>query len=106
MRESHTAIVERHARLDAVHHTEPYECAWAGQAAFYVHASGPSPRVELQAETSVDGRRWLDLGAAAELAAGCDAVRLPLDNIDGWLRLRLTDADPDLHYDVYLYLKE
>lgn len=109
MRESHTAILERHNRLDHDHHTEPYECAWAREATFYVYPTGTGPGLTLQAECSADGQRWVPHGATVELGPDDDGARLPLSHFDGWLRLRLSRSpgvDTDGCYDVYLTLKE
>lgn len=106
MRESHTAILERHARLDARHATEPYECGWANQASFFVYATQPGPRVELIVESSADGQRWVPHGTFAALEQGADGTRVPVEHIDGWLRLQLRGAGDEIEYDVYLCLKE
>ncbi|SDT31504.1 DUF6385 domain-containing protein [Microlunatus soli] len=109
MRESHTAILERRNALDHDHLTEPFECAWASEATFYVYPTGPGPAVRLRAECSADGQRWVPHGADTEVAADGSGARLPLSHFDGWLRLRLSRSDDSattVAYDVYLTLKE
>ena len=106
MRESHTAVLERHVCLEQDHLTEPFECAWAGEATFYVYPVGPGPALEVEVQSSADGRRWVPHGTTDRLAEGTSGVRIPVTHIDGWLRLALTGGDVRTEYDIYLVLKE
>lgn len=104
--ESHTAILERHATLSGDHQTEPYECAWATEAVFFLHPVEPAAvAVRARVEVSADGRRWVDHEVGATLPAGGSGIRIPVSRFGGWLRLALT-AEASVRYDLYLVLKE
>ena len=45
-------------------------------------------------------------GTFAALEQGTDGIRVPVEHIDGWLRLQLRGAGDEIEYDVYLCLKE
>ena len=68
MRKSHTAAMEIFAaKANGPVATEPYEAGWAREAlaVIYCHeAHGPAPRLELRAQISADGVRWIDFGHA------------------------------------------
>ncbi|TDE89679.1 hypothetical protein EXU48_19855 [Occultella glacieicola] len=108
IRESHTAILERHADFSGTHHTEPYECAWAGEATAFLYAVVPCPDpIALEVEVSADGRRWLPHGTSAVLPAGAEGIRVPISHFGGWLRLRIDGPDATaFKYDLYLVLKQ
>ena len=69
MRKSHTAAMEIFsAKANGPVATEPYEAGWAREAlaVIYCHeVHGPAPRLELRAEISADGVRWIDFGHGA-----------------------------------------
>ena len=66
MRKSHTAAMEIFAaKANGPVATEPYEAGWAREAlaVIYCHkVHGPAPRLELHAQISADGVRWIDFG--------------------------------------------
>lgn len=106
MRESHTAILERHVQLASEHQTEPYECAWADEAIFFVYLTSPTETdVSVRAQISADGQRWLDSGTVTVMAPGGSALALPVRHFGGWLRLAVEGASPGPQFDIYLALK-
>ena len=66
MRKSHTAAMEIFAaKANGPVATEPYEAGWEREAlaVIYCHkVHGPAPRLELHAQISADGVRWIDFG--------------------------------------------
>ena len=79
---------------------EPYEAGWATEAVamVYVHeAHGDSPRMDLRAQISVDGVRWIDFGQAFDPITGPGGYYLSLDRFGNWLRLagEVSGGPPD-----------
>lgn len=106
MRESHTAIVERHVRLPSQHRTEPYECGWAAEAIFFVYLTDPSGAdIGVRAEISADGQRWVGTEDHAVLSAGQTGLALPVRHFGGWLRLAVDGSSTNPELDIYLALK-
>ena len=94
---------------------EPYEAGWASEAIamVYVHeVSGPAPTLELQAQISVDGVRWIDHRQGFEPIHGPGGYYLRLDGFGNWLRLGgqvrggAGDGTPTLIADFYWVCKE
>lgn len=110
MRESHTAVLERHARLSGAWQTEPYETAWAIELIYFVYLTEPlTSDVRLQPQISADGQRWINDGESFALAAGRIECAVKCRHFGGFSRLdmRVPEAVGDCYseVDVYLTLK-
>lgn len=107
MRESHTAVIERHLRAHGRWETEPYEVAWASEVIVFVYLTEPSARdVEVRLQLSADGMRWID-DIAGVVPMGATAGFVKLRHFGGWLRcvLELGASGSDTEIDVYLAAK-
>ena len=111
MRKSFTAVVSRNETYKDILETEPYECAWAGEARWFVRVlktEGSASRLELHSQISPDGLFWCDGEEAALTVAGEGLYTLPVRNFGGWLRLRgkVTGKDASFKVIIYIVLKE
>ena len=69
LRPSHTQPLERHRVFSGDFATEPYECAWATEAIFFIRVEsckGESPELRAQVQISPDGINWVDEGTSFE----------------------------------------
>jgi len=113
MRESLTAVVERNTTWRGEFASEPYECAWAGEAIFFVRclaAEGLNEYDWASAEVQIspDGMHWCDEGTMISLPTVADGVTFArVSHFGGWLRLtgELREGTT-LTVLVYLVLKE
>lgn len=111
MRESSTAVVERNVEWRGDFAVEPVECAWAGEALYFVRAlaaEGMPDDVAARIQLSPDGIHWCDEGTQLLLpAATGDLTFGRVRHFGGWLRLvgKLPDS-ARLKVIVYLVLKE
>jgi hypothetical protein len=90
MNESYLAVVARNEDLQAGWATEPYECAWASEAIFFVRvlgASEASPPASVRVQISPDGIHWADEGTVLDIPARESVVFARLRHFGGWLRL-------------------
>lgn len=93
MRESHTAIVERNIVWRGEFATEPYECAWAGEAIFFVRCLTVEGLEEYDyapahIQISPDGIHWCNEGEILQLPTTPDEVTFErVTHFGGWLRL-------------------
>ena len=111
MRKSFTAVVSRNETYKEILETEPYECAWAGEARWFLRvlkSEGSSPRLVLRSQVSPDGLFWCDGEDAALTVAGEGLFTLPIRNFGSWLRLRgeVSGANASFKVIIYLVLKE
>ena len=111
MRKSHTAVIERNTTFDADFATEPYECAWAGEAMWFIRVmdiSGHQARLSARAQVSPDGLFWCDEGSRFPDIRKAGLYSLPLRDFGGWLRLdcKVSGTEPKVKVLVYLVLKE
>ena len=116
MRKSHTAAMEIFsAKANGPVTTEPYEAGWAREAlaVIYCHeVHGPAPRLELGAQISADGVRWIDFGPALPTISEPGGCFLNLAGFGNWLRLAGTasggpdDGSAAVVVDIYWVLKE
>jgi len=63
IRRSFTAVIARNEPWTGEVATEPYECAWAGDANFFVRAldaRGTLRAAKARAQISPDGIHWVD----------------------------------------------
>ena len=113
MRESHTAVVERNTVWQGDFASEPYECAWAGEAIFFVRCLSADGLDEYdwadaRVQVSPDGMHWCDEGTFMNLPTTPDEVTFGrVSHFGGWLRLvgELRE-ETALTVLVYLALKE
>ncbi|HEY9294073.1 MAG TPA: hypothetical protein VIP98_22550 [Microlunatus sp.] len=92
MRSFHTSVTDLRQGYSEVIETFGYECGWAGEAIFFVTAEDATPSdavIELRAQLSADGIRWLDEGSTLQLT-GPGAGFIRLSHFGGFLRLRGT----------------
>jgi hypothetical protein len=116
MRRSHTAVVERNSTFDSDFATEPYECAWAGEARWFIRVlqidgpmmGGPMTRLSARAQVSPDGLNWCDEGSKFPDIRKAGLYTLPLRDFGGWLRLdcQVGGRQPKVKVLIYLVLKE
>lgn len=108
MRSCLTAVLEKHAVLDAPFATDPYELPWADHARFFVHTLDQtgSGAMTYYTEISPDGLHWCDSGAPPERADGPGLISWPITGFGQWLRLRCTPTgDPVATVRIYLVAK-
>ncbi|MGH8618853.1 MAG: hypothetical protein ACREUW_14265 [Burkholderiales bacterium] len=110
LRESYTAVVARNVDLTGDWGTEPHECAWAGEALFFVRVLSVGGRkkqaLRARVQISPDGMHWADEGRALAIPprAGVSFVRV--GHFGGWLRLAgKAPAGATLRVMAYLVLK-
>ena len=111
MRRSHTAVVERNTTFDSDFATEPYECAWAGEARWFIRImemSGPMTRLSAGVQVSPDGLNWCDEGSNFPDIRKAGLYTLPLRDFGGWLRLecKVGGREPMVKVLITLVLKE
>ena len=72
IRRSFTAVIARNEKWTGEVATEPYECAWAGEAVVFVRALGATgdPRgARARVQISPDGIHWVDEGTSVAMPA-------------------------------------
>lgn len=111
MRHSFTAVIEKNATFHEDFETEPYECAWASEARWFIHVAeleGNGAHLSARVQVSPDGLFWCDEGAAFEPISGPGMYSLAIRDFGGWLRLdcRLDGEEPKVRLMIYLVLKE
>lgn len=111
LRRSHTATLELNETYTGSFDTEPYECGWASEAAWFVRVIELAAGTVLTAvpQWSPDGLHWCDLEGAAALQLTAPGLRgRALRDFGGWLRLRcrLAGDRPRVRLMVHLALKE
>ena len=111
MRHAFTAVIEKNATFHGNFETEPYECAWASEARWFIHVAeleGDGASLSARVQVSPDGLAWCDEGSAFEPISAQGMSSLPVRDFGGWLRLDcgLEGADPRVRLMIYLVLKE
>ena len=111
MRHAFTAVIEKNATFQGDFETEPYECAWASEARWFIHVAeleGDGAILSARVQVSPDGLAWCDEGSAFEPISAPGMSSLPVRDFGGWLRLDcgLEGADPRVRLMIYLVLKE
>jgi hypothetical protein len=94
IRRSFTAVVARNEPWTGEVATEPYECAWAGEAIFFVRAldaKGALRAAKARVQISPDGIHWVDEGTVVPLPAVQGDLRFGrVRHFGGFLRLVAT----------------
>jgi len=88
--QSYTAVVERNVVWVGQFESEPYECAWAHEAIFFVRAleaNGVPDGVHARVQISADGIRWCDEGTSFDLPSSVDVTFGRVTHFGGWLRI-------------------
>lgn len=110
MRRSFTAVVSRNEAVGAEYVTEPYECAWASEARWFVRVLEMSPGAVLtiRPEISPDGLFWCAEGHPGLILKEPGVYSFFLRDFGGWLRLSggVSDSAGKTKVIVYLSLKE
>ena len=111
MRKTFTAVVSRNETYTDILETEPYECAWAGEARWFIRVlkkEGADARLTVSSQLSPDGLFWCD-DAESRLEITTDELyTIPLTNFGGWLRLKgeVIGDSASVTLIIYLVLKE
>ena len=110
MRQSFTAVVERNVTWQGDFAVEPYECAWATEAIYFVRvlqASNIPPDAVARVQISPDGIQWCDEGSFVQLSSAAGTTFARVCHFGGWLRLvGNLPAGASITVIVYLALKE
>ncbi len=111
MRQFQTTVLERKERITDGYATEPFECAWAGEAIFFVTAEGEpkaGASVFAHVQISADGIEWMDEGSVLSNPDTAGRSFAKVMNFGGWLRLRfeIRGAKEGIVLSVRLALKE
>ena len=106
MRQFQTSVLELRETISAGYTTQPFECAWATEAIFFVHTDEAADSdLTAHAQISPDGIRWLDEGSVLHVPATDQGSFVRLGNFGGWLRLRF-DGEGATRMTIRLALKE
>ena len=90
LRNSHTQPLERHAVFSGDFATEPYECAWATEALFFIRiesCTGDNPELQARVQISPDGINWVDEGTSFDTMRSEGQAFVRVREFGGWLRL-------------------
>ena len=91
MRQFQTSVVEFEQEISNDFSTEPFECAWAGEAIFFIHIDEVDDAdLDAHVQISPDGVKWLDEGTNLTGLNRQDGFFVRVDHFGGWLRLRFT----------------
>lgn len=75
---------------DGMYESEPYEVGWASEAlamVYVVETGSENARLQLRAQISADGQRWIDHGAALPTISSTGGYALTIGHFGNWLRL-------------------
>ena len=111
MRHFFTAVIEKNATFETNFSTEPYECAWASEARWFIQVAdmaGGNAELKARVQVSPDGLFWCDHGSEFPTISGPGLYTLPLRDFGGWLRLdcSLSGQNPQTRVMIHLVLKE
>lgn len=112
MRQFQTSVIETRQTVADGFATEPFECAWATEAIFFVHRDGsaevkPTAEAHLTAHVQIspDGIRWIDEGTKVTDPPSQRGFFVRVRHFGGWLRLRFS-GDGEMTVTIRLALKE
>lgn len=106
MRRFHTSVTDLRQPFRQVIETFGFECGWADEAIYFVTAEESTPTsavIDVRAQLSADGIRWLDEGSSLRLT-GAGAAFLRLAHFGGYLRLVGTVSGPEPHCELTVRL--
>lgn len=107
MRHSITQPLERHTDITGAFATEPFECAWAGEALFFIRVQeveGQSPTLNARVQISPDGINWVDEGSAFDPLVKQEMKYLRVSHFGGWLRLVGEAGGENVRFNVMIHL--
>lgn len=107
MKHSITQPLARHKEVSGPFLTEPYECAWASEAMFFVRiqeTSSDAARLLARPQVSADGIHWIDEGSQFSPMHGVGNWFLRLRHFGGWLRLCCDVEQSDAKFNVMIHL--
>ena len=106
MRQFQTSILELRENISYGFVTQPFECAWATEAIFFLHIDEPGDaRLTGHVQISPDGIRWIDEGTELAATAERDGYFIRVNQFGGWLRLRFSGKG-EMTATIRLALKE
>ena len=105
---SFTAVIEKNSTFTEPFDTEPYECAWAREARWFIRAMDLEGTLAVTPQISPDGLFWCDEGREPLVIHTPGLYSFPVREFGGWLRLHgdLTGAPAKTKVMIYLVLKE
>ncbi len=111
MRQSITQPLERHTDITGPFETEPFECAWAGEALFFVRVQeqeGQNAVLNARVQISPDGIHWVDEGTRFDPMTEPSLKFVRVAHFGGWLRLvgEASGAGARFNVMIHLVLKE
>lgn len=110
VRRSYTAVVERDALWQGGFATEPYECAWAGEAIFFIRtleSHGRLTNAYAHVQVSPDGMHWCHEGTRVQIPQTGGLTFCRVSHFGGYLRLAgEMPSESWARVIVYLVLKE
>lgn len=106
MRNSITQPLARHKEVTGTFVTEPFECAWASEAIFFVRTQEAASDAKLLArpQISADGIHWVDEGSSFSPMKGIGVWYLRLSHFGGWLRLCCETEGENARFNVMIHL--
>ena len=107
MRHSVTHPLARHKQVKDSFVTEPFECAWASEAIFFVRiqqAIDESAVLNARPQISADGIHWVDEGSEFPPMQGVGTWFLRLSHFGGWLRLCCESKCAGSTFDTMIHL--
>ena len=97
----------RHKEVTGEFVTEPFECAWACEAIFFVRiqeAENDAAKLLARPQISADGIHWVDEGSSFPTMSGVGVWFLRLSHFGGWLRLRCETEGDKARFNVMIHL--
>ena len=107
MRQFQTSILERKTPVSDGFTSEPFETGWASEAIFFINLveqPAGAPGLEVFAQLSPDGVRWVDEGSRLGTLDTTGLYFLRLRRFGGWLRLRFACSQPEAEHILILHL--
>ena len=112
MRQFQTSVIETRQTVADGFATQPFECAWATEAIFFLHLdesseAQPTADAHLVAHVQIspDGIRWIDEGTKVADPPSQHGSFARVRHFGGWLRLRFA-GDGEMTVTIRLALKE
>jgi hypothetical protein len=111
VRQFFTSVLVHRRAFKTDFETEPYEVAWASEAICFVRVesvSGQNAKLEMFAQISADGLRWIDEGTRFPAITEVGNYFVRLSHFGGWLRFRgtITGKPVSFTLTIHLVLKE
>jgi hypothetical protein len=107
VRQSVTQPLARHKEVSGPFTTEPFECAWASEAMFFVRiqeTSSHTAHLVARPQVSADGIHWIDEGSVFPPMSGIGSWFIRLQHFGGWLRLCCDVEQTEASFNVMIHL--